>query len=212
MFSLGESLGCGIVSDVLDMLGYPQCLLSYHFKPNFPMANCWGKVRTIQLAPLLKTDDPDEIHKGLALMDTLNPGDVVIVAGGTMEYAYWGELMSTTAKFKGAIGAVIDGLSRDFAPVIQMGFPVFSRGSYGRDIKNRGKVTGIDIPVTIDQIRITPGQWVFADIDGIAIIPVEIEKAFFKAIQHQLDLEKLVKSSILSGVQPTDLIKAHGVF
>jgi len=212
MFDIGHLLGCGIVSDVLDELGYRDCLLSPQFRPIFPLAHGWGKVRTIQLAVLSPGDDPNDVHKGLTLMDNLKPGDFIVVAGGSMDYAYWGELMSTTAKVKGAVGALVDGLTRDLAPVIQMQFPVFSRGSYGRDIKNRGIVVDIDIPVVINQLTIFPGQWIFADIDGIAVIPFEIELDFYRAVKRQLELESLVKNSIINGLQPTELIRTHGVF
>lgn len=206
------NLCCGIVSDVLDMLGHTERLLGADFRPNFPSAMIWGKVRTIQLKPIERGDDPNDVHGGLALLETLTNNDIIVVAGGSPKYAYWGELMSTTAKMKGCIGTIVDGVSRDFNAVINMKYPVFSKGSYGRDIKNRGIVTGIDIPVTVDGIYIQPGDWLFADVDGIAIIPVNLLNEFEQAIEAQLVLETKVKKSILEGVQPTALIKKHGVF
>ena len=212
MHELGKRMCCGIVSDVLDLLGYYDCMLSASFRANFHSAKAWGKARTIQLGTLNSGDDPNSIHGGLPLLDALKPGDLVVVAGGSSEYAYWGELMSTAAQARGAVGTVVDGLSRDYASVIDMNYPVFAKGCYGRDIKGRGKIVAIDVPVVVDGIQIVPGQWVFADIDGVAVIPLSIEAEFEDTMSRQLEVEAQVKRSILDGMMLSELIEVHGVF
>lgn len=46
-------------------------------------------------------------------LESLQPGDVYICTGASPSYACWGELMSTAARHRGALGAVIEGDSRD---------------------------------------------------------------------------------------------------
>ena len=201
-----------MLSDVLDEMGCPDCLLPACFMPNCPNAQAFGAARTIQLARLSPDDDPNDVHGGLALLDSLRQGEVVVVAGGCLDWAYWGELMSTAASRAGASGTVVDGLSRDAVAVRELGYPVFARGWYARDIKGRGKVVGIDLKVTVAGIDVSPGQWIYADGDGIAVVPSGAEAELAERVRQQLDTENLVKQSILAGDRPSDLVAKHGVF
>jgi regulator of RNase E activity RraA len=202
----------GILSDTLDELGERACMLSPAFRPLCPDARAFGRARTIQLAPLAPGDDPDLVHGGLDLLDTVAPGDFVVVAGGCLAWAYWGELMSTAAQARGATGTLVDGFSRDSHAVRELGYTVFAKGWFARDIKGRGKVAAIDVPVAVDGVVIAPGQLVFADDDGIVVVPRAIEAALAALVTRQLGLERNVKAGILAGTPPSQLVKSFGVF
>ena len=102
-------------------------------------------------------------------------GEVYIARGGRIDCAAWGEIMTTVAKARGASGAVIDGYHRDTLQVRAQGWPVFSRGSYGQDAGVRASVRDFRVPIEIGGVRITPGDLVVGDVDGVVLIPQAIE-------------------------------------
>jgi regulator of RNase E activity RraA len=202
----------GILSDTLDDLGQRSCMLSPAFRPLEPRTRAYGCARTILLAPLAPGDDPDLVHGGLALLDTVRAGDFIVVAGGSPDWAYWGELMSTAARARRASGTLVDGMSRDSHAVRELGYAVFARGWFARDIKGRGKVAAIDVPVTVDGVAIAPGQLVFADDDGIVVVPPGLEATLAARVTRNLSLEGDVKAGILAGTKPSELVRTFGVF
>src|SRR5262249_17006520 len=120
----------------------------------------------------------------LECVDALRPGDVLVATThGDRGSALWGELLSTASRAHGTVGAVIDGLTRDAGKILAMDFPVFAAGFSPLDSK--GRLDGISHgrPIRIGDCVVRPGDWVFADIDGIVIVPAELaEEAFPRAL------------------------------
>lgn len=86
----------------------------------------------------------------------------------------------------GAAGAVVNGFHRDTAGILAIDFPCLSRGRYSQDQAPRGKVTGFRLPVEIEGVTVNPGDIVFGDLDGVVIIPQQIEKEIIeKATKKQ---------------------------
>ena len=83
----------------------------------------------------------------LEALDDLRPNEVYVATGGSFRYAFWGELMSTRARYLRAAGAVLNGFVRDAAGIEALGFPTFCRGLYAQDQGPRGKV--IDFRVAL---------------------------------------------------------------
>ena len=107
------------------------------------------------------------------LIDDLKPGEVPVLAcGGPTDWiAPWGELLSTAARARGAAGCVTDGLVRDVARIRAMRFPVFHGGIGPLDTKGRAEMVEKDAPVDIAGVRVSPGDWVMGDVDGVVFIP-----------------------------------------
>jgi regulator of RNase E activity RraA len=133
-------------------------------------------------------------------LDDLQPGEVYVAAGGSPRYALWGELMSIRAQHCGAIGAVLDGYSRDTRAVLKMGFPVFSHGSYAQDQATRGAVVDFRCGLEIDDVRIADGDILLGDIDGVLVIPREVEADCILAALEKVRGEDAVKRALLSGM------------
>ena len=83
--------------------------------------------------------------------------------------------MSTAARARGAAGAVLAGYTRDTTGILEMNFPVFCYGSYAQDQKGRGHVVDFRIPLEIHGVKVNPGDIVFGDVDGVVILPQEVE-------------------------------------
>ena len=88
--------------------------------------------------------------------------------------------MSMSACNRGAAGVVIDGWSRDTPGILALGFPCFSRGRYGQDQRTRGTVVDFRCPVRIGGVEVRPGDPIFGDLDGVVVIPREIETEVFQ--------------------------------
>jgi 4-hydroxy-4-methyl-2-oxoglutarate aldolase len=96
----------------------------------------------------------------------------VLVAdmGGTRDFGYWGEVLTTGAEARGIVGLVIDGCVRDDDALARHGFPVFSTGLAltGATKEQPGSVAR---PVTVGDVAVEPGDWVVGDVDGVVVIP-----------------------------------------
>ena len=128
-----------------------------------------------------------------------------------MRCAYWGELLTATARTRGAAGAVVNGFHRDTPQVLSQNWPVFSRGRFAQDSSVRTQVVDYRCPMEIGQVSVNPGDLVFGDIDGVLVIPKRhIEEVVTKALQKARG-EKLVRKAIEGGMSATEAFKHFGI-
>jgi regulator of RNase E activity RraA len=191
------------ISDVLDELGYRNQAMHQRLRPLLPdIRNCGfiGRARTFEWMEVDYVDEENPYGLEIEAMDSLNQGDVVIHStdyNGTI--APWGELMSTIAKQKGVTGCVCDSLVRDCIKIIEMDFPVFYAGIRPLDSKGRGLVTAYDVPVQCGDVLVNPGDLIFADFDGIVVIPQIIEKEVIEKAREKVNAENLSREELLQG-------------
>ena len=119
--------------------------------------------------------------------------------------------MTTRAMHLKAAGAVLDGYSRDTSEVLELGLPVFSYGGYAQDQGPRGKVVDYRVPVEINGVRVSPGDIVFGDRDGVLIIPKEVEKEAIAKALEKASTENQVRLAIQSGMSTVEAFKNFGV-
>src|SRR5262249_27647197 len=121
----------------------------------------------------------------LECIDALKPGDVLVATThGDLGSALWGELLSTASRAHGAVGAVIDGLTRDAAKILDMDFPVFAAGFCPLDSKGRLDGIAHGIPIRVGACLVRPDDYVFGDIDGIVVVPAELaDETFRRALE-----------------------------
>lgn len=133
-------------------------------------------------------------------MDSLKAGDVAIHStdyGGTN--APWGELMSTIAKRNGVVGCVCDSQIRDCVKIMKMEFPVYYTGIRPLDSKGRAIVKAYDVPVKCGEVLVNTGDIVFADFDGIVVVPQSVESEVFQKAKEKVNKENLSRNELLSG-------------
>ena len=123
----------------------------------------------------------------------------------------WGELLSTAARNSGCLGVIVDGAVRDVRKMNEMKFPVFARGTCIYDSQNRQRVIDYDVPVEIDGVRFSPGDLVFADADGVVVVPQEIEERAIQAAWEKVHAENVTRDAIKDGMKATDAYKKYGV-
>jgi regulator of RNase E activity RraA len=144
-------------------------------------------------------------------LDSLQPGEIYLASGGSMNCAAWGEIMTATAKTRGAAGAVIDGFHRDTLKVIEQDWPVFSRGSFSQDAGVRSVVSAFRCTLEVGGVLVEPGDLIFGDRDGVVVIPREIEQ---RVVQRSLDKvagEKRVRREIEEGATSSSVFDRYGI-
>ncbi|QDU37294.1 4-hydroxy-4-methyl-2-oxoglutarate aldolase [Maioricimonas rarisocia] len=206
-----ETLYTAVVCDALDGLGLR------HQSPRLPLSPVTvegvlvGRCRTTLWADMAHVD-PDPYALELKAVDNCQPDDVLIAAaGGSMRSGIWGELLTTAARNSGCVGAVIDGAVRDVNKMREMQFPVYARGMSPYDSLNRQRVVDIDIPVELDGVTFSPGDLVFADIDGIVVVPQEVEAEAITAAWKKVHDEDRTRDAIRDGLSATAAFEKYGV-
>lgn len=224
LFALARrELFTAVVGDCMDHMGLRRQFLPPVFSPLRDDMVAIGRAM-----PVLETDvhDPVSITGGehgdrdlkkafgllFRALDDLRPNEVYVAAGGTPRYALWGELMSMRAMACGAAGAVVDGFSRDTPGILKLGFPTFSHGRYAQDQGVRGKVVDWRVPLEFaNGVRVEPGDVIFADLDGVLVVPAAaVEEAFTRAVE-KVRGEQLVREAIAGGMSTVDAFAKFGI-
>jgi len=208
-----RELYTGAILDTLDPMGYsnqylPRAIQS--IRPNDTSVLVGRAYPTVICDVYGKQDEP--LGKLYEAVDHIKEGEIYMVAGGAFRASYFGEIMTASVKRRGAVGAVIDGYHRDTALVLVQDFPVYSRGRDARGSAFRNQVIRYGEPIEIENIWIDPGDLIFADIDGVLVIPKRIEVETVEATLHKIRTEKDTISAIRSGMSAVDAYKKHGAF
>lgn len=206
-----ESLYAAVVSDALDSLGFPHQSPRLLLKPYTTSQILVGRCKTTLWADMAH-EDPRPYDLELRAVDSCKPEDVLIAAaGGSMRSGIWGELLSTAAGNSGCGGAIIDGAIRDVAKIREMGFPVFARGTCVYDSQNRQRVIDVDVPVEIDGVRFSPGDLVFADEDGVVVVPQAVEVEAIRRAWNKVHAENVTRDAIRGGMKALAAYERFGV-
>jgi regulator of RNase E activity RraA len=170
-----------------------------------------GRCKTTLWADVFH-DDPRPYELELKAVDECRTDDVLVAAAdGSMRSGIWGELLSTAARNRGCVGAIVDGAVRDLARMTDMRFPVFARGTCVCDSRDRQRVIDIGVPVEIDGVRFHPGELVFADVDGVVVVPREVESEVIRRAWDKVHAENKVRDAIRNGMKATEAWVEYGV-
>jgi len=159
------------VADAMEQLYGQQTYMSHEMRP-LSTTKFAGPAVTV----LMKKEEHKEgsaASQGmLDAIDAAPPGSVyVMVLENGADYAGIGALMATAMKVRGLTAAVIDGGVRDTPQIHRLQFPVFSRGVVPSTTINHYRFAGANIPVTCAGARVSPGDIIVGDEDGVAVVP-----------------------------------------
>ncbi len=205
-----ERLFTAIIGDMLDLLDCRHQFLPPECRPLRPDMVVCGRAMTVLEMDVDERADPP-FGLMLKALDSLQQNEVYVAAGGSPHYALWGELMSTAARARGAAGAVLAGNTRDTNGILAMNFPVFCYGSYGQDQRGRGKVVDFRNTVNIESVTIRSGDLVFGDIDGVLVLPREVEAEVVHRALEQATKEKTAKRLLIEGASAESVFIETGV-
>ncbi len=154
------------VSDALDKLGLKGAVTGIHrFSTDRRIS---GRVVTVKL----EKDDGRPAasrHLSTTAVETAKPGDVIVVEQRTgIDAAGWGGNLSIGAKLRAIAGVIVEGPTRDVDEGRLDDFPVFARDHTSRTARGRIVEVGTNVPITVGDIAVSPGDWVVAD--GSAVV------------------------------------------
>jgi len=197
-------LDTATLSDALDRHGLAgQCHRILPRSPTFRMA---GRAWTLRYGPA--GHPPGTVGDYL---DDIEPGTVVVLDnGGREDCTVWGDILTELASRKGIAGTVIDGISRDVSLCLELGYPVYSRGHWMRTGKDRVQVEATQVPVTIGQVRVCPGDLVRGDADGVVVIPRAFEDKVLAAAEQIQAAEDAIRAAVRAGASLRQAREAHG--
>ena len=169
-----QGLGAALVSDCLDRLGQDGAVMAPRIRPLSPQFRVAGYAATVRVTTVdAPPEDFDDAYKmEIAAVDAMQPGDVMVVSESEGA-AFWGELLASASRVRGAVGVVADSCARDASSLVAMGFPSFVRGLDPRDSYGRLDVDAIGVTVSCGGVVVRSGDCVVADVDGVVVVPEE---------------------------------------
>ena len=218
-----ERLYTPVVGDILDQMGFAHQFLPAAIRPlaaqvpvqqltNAPGEN-WLKLAGFACT-VLENDIYGAPKKPFGYMtealDQLRPNDVYI-ATGARHSALWGELLTASAKARGAVGAVLDGYSRDTPMVLEQDFPVFCTGTWAQDSSIRTYVFDYRCDIEIGQVTVHDGDVIFGDVDGVLVIPRAIAPEVIERALEKAATEKTMRRAIENGMLVIEAFERFGV-
>jgi regulator of RNase E activity RraA len=211
---LRTELYTAVLSDTLDALGYPDQAMKPFVRPLDDSSVLFGRARTGLFMPIFHVPEGENFYElEIALVDDLKPDEVAVFAcnGPTERVAPWGELLSTAASYRGAVGCVTDGLVRDVRQIRAMGFPVFHGGIGPLDSKGRGEMMAMDVAVACGGVMVELGDLVFGDVDGVVVIPKAVADETPRRAFAKVEGEDETREALESGKSLKKVLETFGM-
>jgi regulator of RNase E activity RraA len=197
------------VSDALDKLSLNGCVTG--LSPLTSMRKIAGRVHTVRLVAKDKappTSGPPR-HLGTTAIEACQPGEIIVVEQKSgIDAGSWGGILSLGAKLRGAAGVVADGPVRDVDEARQMDFPVFGRTATARTARNRIVEIGTDIPVSIGDLTVRPGDYVLADGSAVVFLAQADAERILDAAESIAAREAAMAKALQSGKPITEVMGA----
>jgi 4-hydroxy-4-methyl-2-oxoglutarate aldolase len=210
-----KRLYAGLVFDILESLGYPNQAVSHEITPLSLDMKLAGPAFTIKGTTTAVKDEKWRYRRLDAIKQMQFPC-VEVRDGATTPYpvALYGELTATTARAHGAVGALVDGGTRDSGMLISMGFPIFAR--YRSPVEAFGRVITLDhqVPILVsgeltETVVVNPGDFIFGDLDGAIVIPKELTLKVLLEAERVAGIEDAARDDFKTGADPIEVFKRH---
>lgn len=189
------ALDTATLSDALDRVGIAgQC---YKIRPCSPTFRLAGRAFTILYGPACRP--PGTVGD---YIDDVAPGSVIVLDnGGREDVTVWGDILTEIAHRRGLAGTVIDGTNRDVSMCLKLNYPVYSRHTWMRTGKDRVQVEATEVPVTIGNARVAPGDLLRGDADGVVVLPREHEDDILSAAEEIHAAEERIRLTVRDGTR-----------
>ncbi|WP_099865549.1 RraA family protein [Pararhizobium haloflavum] len=199
-----RALSTSTVSDAMDRLGIAGTVEG--LGPTNEASSIAGQAFTLAYLPV--GVDGGSVGD---FLDQVGPGDIVVIDNrGRTDCTVWGNIMTEVAKMRGVEGTVIDGVNRDLAESRAISYPIWSRRGYMRTGKDRVMLAGINVPVCLGAVLVSPGDVVCADENGVVVVPLQKAEAVLATALAIDEKEEAILGDIRNGVALGEARARHG--
>lgn len=201
----------GVLSDVLDSLDCLGQVCGPSLHPLSPDTRLVGYARTARAAAVNRTPTAPYARL-LSAIDDLSNEDVLLLAMEPMSTsAIFGGLLATAVKVAGGRGVIVDGYARDAQEIMSIGLPTFVKGLMPLDSYGRDEVVAVNEPVAISGVIVHPGDLVFADIDGVVVVPSRLEDEVVTKAFEKVSGEGEVRQALRGGMPTAEAFERFGI-
>ncbi len=203
------------LADILDARGFHAQTLPPSIRPLGRGMRLAGRAYTVEGRAASKPDEAaydQAIRKVLGMLGDVPEGHVAVYACEQDVSAHLGELSVTSLKARGVAGCVLDGGCRDLGFILDEGFPVFTRFVTPEDSTWRWELVATQVPVTIGNVRVEPGDWVVGDDDGVVVVPAAIAEDVLAEAEEKAATESEIRAAVRNGMAPLEAYERYGTF
>lgn len=191
------------ISDALDSLGLPPAVVG--LGPLSVVKPICGPARTVKLVAGKPQHSPR--HLCTAAIESAARGDVIVIEHSSgVECAGWGGVLSVGAQVNGVGGVVIDGPARDIDEARALAFPVYGRGAISRTARGRAYEIDFNCEISIGEVRVVPGDVVFADSSGVVFLPAAQIEEIVRRAERIAERERLMVQALRAGDRITEVV------
>jgi len=202
------------ITDVMDEMGLRRQTLPSAIQPLAGGMRAAGYAFTVRGRP--HSGSPRErdqtLKRFLAMLGAAPTDSVLVLAAHDNVAAHFGELSAEWFRARKVRGAVIDGATRDTASIVRMGFPTFVRYRTPQDSVPRWRVADWGQPVTIGGVRVSLGDLVVGDLDGVVVIPRRVAHEVLGRCEKLVGTENRVRAAVRRGMTPLAAYQKFGSF
>jgi regulator of RNase E activity RraA len=202
------------ITDVMDEMGLRRQTLPSAIQPLAGGMRAAGYAFTARGRP--HSGSPRErdqtLKRFLAMLGAAPTDSVLVLAAHDNVAAHFGELSAEWFRVRKVRGAVIDGATRDTASIVRMGFPTFVRYRTPQDSVPRWRVADWGQPVTIGGVRVSLGDLVVGDLDGVVVIPRRVAHEVLGRCEKLVGTENRVRAAVRRGMTPLAAYQKFGSF
>jgi regulator of RNase E activity RraA len=202
------------ITDVLDEMGLRRQTLPHAIQPLTPDMRLAGYAFTAR--GRAHRGSPRErdatLRRFLGMLGAVPADSVLVLAASDSEAAHFGELSATWLHARRVRGAVIDGGTRDAALLSRARFPTFVRYRTPQDSVPRWRVSDWGRPLTVGGVRVSLGDIVVGDLDGVVVIPRRLAARVLERCERLLGTESQVRTAVKRGMTPLAAYEKFGAF
>jgi len=189
-----KKLDCATLSDAMDKLGIEGVCRG--IKPRDHAFRLSGRAFTVLYGPV------DAVNPGTVgdYVDAMKPGEIAVLDnGGREDCTVWGDILTQFAHTRGLGGTVIDGPCRDVHLCLALSYPIYSRSYSMKTGKDRVEVYATQVPVSIGDAKVCPGDILIGDSDGVVVLPQGREDEILDSAEAIFEAEAAIRQLVSKG-------------
>ncbi|MFX1544502.1 MAG: RraA family protein [Promethearchaeota archaeon] len=209
-----KKLYVAALSDAADEVGIGRVCMDSGIIPltkNVRMAGFARTGRMVRSSSQLPYDEK-QLERLMSLSTDAEVGDLLVIdSGGSKDCSVWGQVLTKIGIPRGIQGAVVDGTSRDIVDIDKVEFTVFARGRHPGTMRGRLDVESVNQQIVCGGVIVNPGDLVFADGDGVVVIPQDRIEEILEHAEGVVDTDNWWTEKLDDGEDPHELNKERPI-